>query len=645
MAPESTPELTPELTAELITDTERPTDVALSPDGRLVAWVARPSGFPGEHPRAAVWLAPVDGSVPARRWTGGGADTSPRWSPHGDRLAFLSDRAERGTAGLWVIDTAGGEARPLAVRTRAVQDAAWSPDSSAVAFLAPDELDAEQERRRREERDDADVSGERSATARVWTVGPDGREPVLRYGGDHVAELAWSPDGTRLALLTRPTPELDGGARTWIRVLDGAGPGAWPVTDVCPAGWATGLRWTADGSALLVVAPHSFDPVSGSTVWAVEPVAGAEPHRCGPGPDEEVCGAGVRPVDDPAAPVLVLTLDRLATRLDRRDLDGGLHGPLLAASGDVDAFDAVTTADGAVLALVLSADAGPPEVWAGPADGIRQLSDHFAAWADIRSADRRELVCTAPDGLAIDAVALLPPDAEGPFPTVVLPHGGPYWRSARSLHCSPLDWGQWLAAAGFAVLLPNYRGGSGRGLAFAAAVAGDLGGAEWGDVLAVVDDAVECGIADPDRLGIGGWSQGGFLTAWAVTRTRRFRAAVMGAGVSDWRAMALTSDLPTFEGALAGALPWDGTGQGVVLDRSPISSAAAVTTPTLVLHGERDERVPVSQGTAFARAMRAVGIEVVSVTYPREPHGIAERAHQLDVLRRVRKWFDRYLHA
>lgn len=283
----------------------------------------------------------------------------------------------------------------------------------------------------------------------------------------------------------------------------------------------SGRASAPDSSTLVLLAPHTDDPVSGSTVWAVDPdTAGAVPRLVGPAPDATVYAQAVEVVRAVPAPsvlggLVVVVADGLATRLERVDPAAGATSPgaiLLEAPGDVQALDLRSAPDGSVvLALVLCADSGPPEVWAGPADGLRQLSDHHAPWRDVRFGERVELSCTAADGTALDGVLLLPPDAgPGPYPTVVLPHGGPYGSSARSLACHPLDWGQWLATAGFAVVLPNYRGGSGHGLAFAAAVRGDLGGAEWGDVLAILDAVVERGTADPDRLGVGGWSQGGF---------------------------------------------------------------------------------------------------------------------------------------
>jgi dipeptidyl aminopeptidase/acylaminoacyl peptidase len=191
--------------------------------------------------------------------------------------------------------------------------------------------------------------------------------------------------------------------------------------------------------------------------------------------------------------------------------------------------------------------------------------------------------------------------------------------------------------------LMNPRGGFGRGEQFAAAARGEVGQADYQDVLAAVDAAIERGIADPERLGIGGWSQGGFMSAWAVTQTERFKAAIMGAGVSDWGMMVMTSDVPDFEQELGGSAPWSGETQRRHLELSPITFACNVKTPVLILHGENDARVPLSQATGFRRALRKQGVPVEFVVYPREPHSVAERAHQIDILMRVRRWYNRWL--
>ena len=185
----------------------------------------------------------------------------------------------------------------------------------------------------------------------------------------------------------------------------------------------------------------------------------------------------------------------------------------------------------------------------------------------------------------------------------------------RNLRCSWHDWSQLLAVAGYAVVLPNFRGGSGHGNAFSTAVLGNPG-VEFDDVEAVIASAVDAGITDPERLGIGGWSNGGFLTAWAVTHTDRFRAAVMGAGVSSWPTMSMTSDVPTFSGDVAGGSPWSAA-PGNSIEHSPITYADRVTTPLLMLHGQDDVRVPLSQSIGMHRALRGRDLPVELVVYPR----------------------------
>lgn len=195
------------------------------------------------------------------------------------------------------------------------------------------------------------------------------------------------------------------------------------------------------------------------------------------------------------------------------------------------------------------------------------------------------------------------------------------------------------------MLLPNPRGGLGHGPEFASLAAGAIGQGDYEDVTAGVDLLVGQGVADAGRLGIGGWSQGGYMTAWAVGQTGRFKAGVMGAGISDMGAMLAEGDMPRFEAELGGSTGWEGPGPHRHDELSPASYLHRVETPVLILHGERDERVPVGQARHFARGLRHYGCPFELVVYPREPHGIEERNHQLDVLRRSLAWFDRWVRS
>ncbi len=208
---------------------------------------------------------------------------------------------------------------------------------------------------------------------------------------------------------------------------------------------------------------------------------------------------------------------------------------------------------------------------------------------------------------------------------------------------APHPSGQWLATAGYAVFLPNPRGGVGHGRDFAAMVARSVGGSEWTDIISGIDLLIAEGVADPDRLGIAGASHGGFMAAWAIGQTDRFKAAMMAAGVVDWGMLVASGDGGTLEAELSGSYGWEGTGPHPHDQVSPISFASKIRTPVLIVNGEDDTNVPVSQAIYFHRALSWYGAEHELVIYPREGHGFAERNHQLDLLRRTRAWFDRWL--
>ena len=513
------------------------------------------------------------------------------------------------------MPTDGGEADALVVRERTVSALAWSPEGDKLAFLAPDEPD-EEDRRRERERDDAEVIGERWQVHRLWVIELSSRQ-VSRLGDfeGHLVALDWSPKGTVIAVVVRATPALDAAAdsRICLVAADSADCGGGAVIELCVAPGAEDVCFAAGGDRVAFVACHEADQVSAITVWSAPAVAGCAAEVVGPTADEPACAVDVHAVDGEDR-VVIKVLEGLDTRLEWCDTATGEREVLWRGSGDVAGYD---VGPGPRLAACHHAEGGPLEVWAGRPDGLRRVSDHHALLAGLELASAEDFCFTAPDGWQLDGILIRPPGAgDGPWPTVVLPHGGPYGRSGRELHIRPGDWGQWLAACGYAVLMPNYRGGMGHGQAFAASVRGDMGGAEWRDVLTAVDAAVERGIADPARLGIGGWSQGGFLTAWAVTQTDRFRAGVVGAGVTDWSMLCLTSDVPSFETALAGGPPWRTTTRRHADARSPLLHSERITTPLLILQGQQDVRVPPTQGIALYRALRGRDAPVELVTYP-----------------------------
>lgn len=635
-----------ELTEESVVDGSVPVAPVLSPDGRWVVYVVAAVGQAGELPVSALWIAAVDENVPPRQLTVGSAeDSAPRWAPDSESIFFLSDREERGTAQLHRIRRAAGDVEALTTWKGGIRDHLPLADLDLVVVLAQDEPTDEDERRAKQ-RDDARVWGERVRVARlrlldvrtgdIWT--PDA------FGDRHVVEVVQRPDGGPLAVLTWAMPDLDPGLlepRLHLLDLDGAA-----TRDLGPTGVAASalVWWRAEADwhlAYLAKTPPGL--VGGDAVFDIAvPMSGPAGRHHNLTAGMTVCPMELAQIDSGVP--LALFADGLDTAIYRLDLAELRFVEVSRVAGFAKFLTGSRRGD---VAAVVSTSYEPKDVYAGsPLGPLVRISDTGPEFRRIRWGTQERLSYQTSDGLTLDGLLLLPAGKsrqDGPFPLVTLVHGGPHGRYADQLQLSWYPCGQWLATAGYAVFLPNPRGGQGHGHGFAARVAGEVGCGEWTDVLTGIDLLIADGVADADRLGIGGWSHGGFMAAWAVGQTDRFKAALMGAGISDWGMLAATGEEGPFEAALGGSTGWEGTGPHRHDQLSPISFASKIRTPVLIVHGERDTNVPVSQAEFFHRALSRFGVEHEYVVYPRENHPIRERHHQLDLLRRTREWFDRWL--
>jgi len=283
---------------------------------------------------------------------------------------------------------------------------------------------------------------------------------------------------------------------------------------------------------------------------------------------------------------------------------------------------------------------GLPEVWVGDAadGGLAQVTSLNAPLAAAKLCRPQIYRYKSFDGREIEAALLKPDGASGPLPTIALIHGGPTgaWRDGFEA------WGQLLANAGYAVFYPNIRGSTGYGYDFMISNRADWGGGDFKDIMAGLDDLVARRIADPARLGIGGWSYGGYMASWAITQTTRFKAAVSGAGMSDLAHEFSTEDNPAYDEWFYG-LPYEKP-EGFRRS-SPLTYITKAKTPTLILQGEDDVVDPVGQSLALYRALKRYGVEAELVLYPREGHGLREEQHLLDRLRRIVAWYDAHLKA
>lgn len=632
---------------ELVVDGSTPYAPALSPDGRWVAFVVAPVGQADERPVSALWIARVDGREPPRQLAGGAVlVSSPRWARDSQWIYFLSDRAERGTAQLQRIRPSGGDVEALTGWTAGIRDHHPLAELDLIVVIAHDEP-TDEDARRAEQRDDAEVWGERVRFCRLRLLDLRTREISTpeALGDRHVVEVVQRPDGGPLAVLTWATPDLDLGMLEPELHLISVDSGAAQDLGTAEVGASSLVWWHGEAGwrlAYLATTPPGL--VGGAAVFdvAAPTTGGAGEHRNLTG-GMSICPLQLVQVD--SGTPLALFVDGLDTTIHRLDTTG----PQFVETSRVQGSATFLTASerGEVVAAVVSTTYEPQEVHAGsPVGPLARITHTRPQLRDVRWGAQERLSYQASDGLALDGLLILPAGRsrqDGPFPLVTLVHGGPYDRYADQLQLFWYPSGQWLATAGYAVFLPNPRGGRGHGHAFAARVAGAVGIDEWTDVLTGIDMLIADGIADPDRLGIGGWSHGGFMAAWAVGQTDRFKAALVGAGISDWGMLAATGAEGPFEAALGGSTGWEGTGPHHHDRLSPISFAAKMRTPVLIVHGKSDTNVPITQAEFLHRALRRFGCEHEYVVYPRENHSIRERNHQLDLLRRTREWFDRWL--
>lgn len=615
-------------------------DAWVSPDGRRVAFVVAPIGHAETIPTSTIWLADVDGTRPPHAFTGGtGAgyeDRAPRWSPDGQMLAFLSDRAERGTVQLYVIDVVGGgEARPLTNVPKGLDLIGWAPDGQTLTGTADRRALAGEE----PPSSDIQVASESARPRVIVRVPRDGGEPlVVGPAEGHVWSYAWRADGGQIAALTTPTEKLDETAGDVRLVLIDPATRAERVLTTLQ-GLPIALQWSPDGTMLAAIG--DLPGVDDDTrVFLIDAETGAiRPLEAG-----ETTPIWVAWLPGSPARLVTLSQEGLTNRLDLVEVESGATRRLSALPENSCGLPPISlSADGRTLALTVTDPHHPAEVWAGPLEGtLRQVSRLNANLDAVELAPMEPIEWPASDGLTIQGWLLRPPgQPEGPLPLVVQVHGGPTARWGATFHGTWHDWGQVLAAAGYAVFLPNPRGSTGRGQAFTAANHDDLGGGDFDDVMRGVDWLIEQGIADPERLAITGWSYGGFLTSWAIGHTDRFKAAVAGAAVTNWPSKVGTTDIrPMNERRFPGPLH---EAPDAFWERSPIRYLGNITTPTLVVHGDADQRVPVSQGMELYLGLRAMGVPTDFIVYPRQKHAFHERAHQLDLLERIVGWIDRWL--
>ena len=612
-------------------------DVQLSPSGADVAAVIyEPGDSLGGHPTGSsnIWLIPSGASTSLMHRLAGssGTDDTPRWSPDGTRIAFLSARPVDGhpPSGqqLYIESIPNDPARRLTTLSSGIGRFAWSPDGHTIAFIAAQTSNTRVD----------GVAGPATIArpAVVYTIAPDGGEPhvVFATRGD-VREITWSPSGRQIAVLIAPGPPGTATAAWSLEVVDlSTGRAVHDLDDnAAPIGgtlrWSPDGRWIAFlenspsklGSWLAVVPPTGGTPIGilqddTGTVWRAEWLRA---------PDELM-------VEEVRGTSAVLRTVNVRTH------DGSVWTSVVI-SQDNYGF----STDGHSLAYISETTRMPADLWivrrgTSPVR-LTTLNPRVASWR-LGTVDTISWRSTT-DGSTVHGLIVTPPGFEPRrrYPVVVETHPGdmPWWTGWLANWWA---WGQLLATHGYVVFLPNYRGVTGQGWR-AHEHLGEWGGVSYQDLIDGVDALVHRPFVDSTRMGIGGWSNGGFMTAWAITHTTRFRAAVAKSAHTDF--VHLYTTLPSNRAYLR--LDFGGgpdTRRAEYVAHSPMTFVRACRTPTLLVYGEHDVVSP-SQGDAFDAALRRMRVPSQLVVYGGEEHGLDAYRDRLDFDRRVLAWFDRYL--
>ncbi|RMH19436.1 MAG: S9 family peptidase [Acidobacteria bacterium] len=636
-------------------------EVAIAPDGDAVAYVLRVPRRPGVDEDGPPWqeLHLVGaGGGPSRAYVHGEVGVSePQFTPDGRYLLYRAKRGGDERPAIWAIPVAGGESFRVLAHDAEIRTFRLSPAGTHLAFVAP-EAESEAREEAAKKGFDQEVFEEDWRPLRAWIAdlpplpppppvpGADGGAPpaprALELEGS-VRELEWSPDGSRLLLTLMPRPLVDDGYMfRRLHLVDAAGgevlarfdnPGKLGDFAVAPGGEHVAMVSAADPN----------DPKEGRLL--VAPAAGGELRDLLPDFEGHVSHLAWRD----RRTVLYVADVGVETVIGEVDLDGS--GDVLLRSGGGPQAPVVTglalSRDGARAALIGETPRHPREAWSfAPGQPPRRLSDSNPWLGGVTLAEQRTHRYAARDGLELDGILLEPPAGDGPAPLILMVHGGPESHVRNGWVTSYSRPAQLAAGRGYAVFLPNYRGSTGRGVAFSKLGQGDAAGPEFDDLIDAIDALAAAGVADPQRVGVTGGSYGGYATAWLATRySERIRAGVMFVGISNKMSKALTTDIPV-EDMMVHTLyePW--TRFDFALERSPLSYAARCRTPLLIAGGTDDTRVHPSQSLQLYRALKLIGQAPVRlVRYPGEGHGNRRAAARDDYARRLMRWMDHFLLA
>ena len=624
--------------------------LAVSPDGRYAAYIVREVDVPGDTREPSLWRVPVAGGSP-ERLTHTGSVSAPAWSPDGRFIAFLSDRS--GKTQVWALPTTGGEAFRLTDVRQGIGSFAWAPDSRrfALAIQDPDPVEGVEKKTEAEKAPRPIVvtrlqhkqDGEGYLdNRRTHLYVADAAGALASHGASHAAvkpltwgiydesKPAWSPDGRLVAFSSNRTEHPDANENSDIFTIE---VGGGRITQVSKdPGAEDDPVWSPDGKEIAFVHMPVDPPVYATPRIRSAPAGGGQPLDWTGRLDRHV-GSAPRWAPDGAS-IFVTLVDEGRTPIVRVSRSGAR---LATIDGDFGSLELTPTH---VVATAIT-PSRPADVHAVPLAGgsAANLSRaNETLFASLRVAPAESLYFTSADGTRIEGFLVKPPgfDASKKYPLILRIHGGPVSQYTDGFSFEH----QYLASLGYVVLITNPRGSSGYGEQFCRAIFADWGHLDYEDVMAGVDHVVKMGFVDERRMGVGGWSYGGILTNYIITKNTRFAAAISGASEADMFSAFGYDDLQRWWVSELGH-PWD----QVELYRklSPIYQVKKVETPTLVMCGEKDFRCPLPQSEQLYLALKTLGKETALIIYPGQSHSIRRPSYEVDRYRRYGLWYDKFL--
>lgn len=618
--------------------------VAIAPDGTEVAYVLAMPRIPFQDDDGPAWteLHVVRADGQSRPYVTGAVNVANvRWTPDGRAMAFLARRAGDTTRSLYIVPRDGGEARRVLAHTTDLVTYEFSPDGKQIAFVARDAAPAARADLVRRGFSQ-EIFEEGLLVQRLWVAPFDGRAAgaakVVNVPG-HATTITWNAAGTRLAVLYAPTALVDDDLmEKKVHVIDPTM--GEPITKFNNPGKIGQVAWSPDGTTLAMVSAADInDPSEGRLM--VAPATGGALRDLMP-----TYNAHVRAFAWKDANTVVYMADESVTSaIGEIRRDGTAPRTVMPTGGPV--VVAMDRASNGTVALLAHTPTHPAEVYLLDSGGgtPRRLTDNNPWIATMKMAKQEVVRFKARDGLELEGVLVRPLDevAGQRYPLILNVHGGPEARDAHGWVTSYSNAGQMGAAQGFALFYPNYRGSTGKGVAFSKLGQGDPAGKEFDDLVDAVNHLVGMGLVDRAKVGITGGSYGGFASAWGATYlTEHFAASVMFVGLSNNVSRVGTTDIPNEEFHVhALKRPWDDW--PFMLERSPITHIPKSRTPTLILHGTADPRVHPTQSLEMYRLMKLQGKTVRLVWYPGEGHGNARAASRLDYSLRLMQWMTHYL--